>query len=204
MSPTSLIRNYRCALTLALTALLLPSCMEDGHLMLGGYTLGPTHDTRYRTIYLPIIENRAFQSGPLRGLQYSLTEALQQEIEKTTPWKVVSDRQKADTELLVTIVNTNKNIVNRNQLNEVREGNMVITAELVWRDVRTGEILSKPGTGRGAPPPKPPSPEDPIPKVLVVAQGRYLPEVGESISTALQRASKQLAVEIVSKMERPW
>jgi hypothetical protein len=191
------------AIALALVALVTPSCMEDGHLMLLGYTVGPMHDTRYRTIYLPIIENRAFQAGPLRGLEYSLTETLQQEIEKTTPWKVVRDRQKADTELLVTIVQTPKNIINRNQLNEVREGEMVIQVELVWRDLRTGEILSKPAQNRGGPPPAP-GPNDPLPKVTVVAHGRFLPELGESTSTALQRASKQLAVEIVSRMERPW
>jgi hypothetical protein len=189
---------------LAAMALATPSCMEGGHFTLGGYTFGPLHDTRYRTIFVPIVENRAFQDGPFRGLEYSLTETLQQEIEKTTPWKVVRDRQKADTELLVTIVQTPKNILNRNQLNEVREGEIVIQVELVWRDVRSGEILSKPGPGRGAPPPKPLSPEDPIPKVTAVAHGRFLPEVGESTTTAIQRASKQLAVEIVSKMEKPW
>jgi hypothetical protein len=169
-----------------------------------GYTFGPMHDLGYRTIYLPILENRAFQTGPLRDLQYDLTKAIQQEIEQTTPWKIVHDRSRADTELLGAIVATPKQVINRNPLNEVREGEIVIRVEIVWRDVRTGEILSRPGVGRGANPAADPQAADPVPRVALEARGRFIPEVGESLTTAIQRANKQLAVQIVSLMENPW
>jgi hypothetical protein len=191
-------------IALAFFALLTPSCVERGRPVVFGYTLGSLHDEKYRTIYVPIFENRVFQSGPLRGLEFDVTKAVQTEIERTSPYKVVHDRDRADTELLGTIMETPKHLINRNQLNEVREGEMVIQVEVVWRDVRTGEVLSRPGPGEGSPPAPDPSPTKPIPKVAIQARGRYLPELGESTVTALQRASKQLAVQIVSLMERPW
>jgi len=198
-------RRHRCfAVALAAAALISPSCAERGRTLLLGYTLGPIHDSRYRTIFVPIFENRAFQSGPLRGLEYSLTEEVVREIERTTPWKVVHDRQRADIELLGAIVATPKHLINRNQLNEIREGEMIITAELVWRDVRTGEVLSRPGPGQGGPASPDPSPQAPAPPVIAQARGRFLPELGESTTTALQRAGKALAVQIVSLMEPAW
>lgn len=181
------------------------SCMPRNQRALFGYTIGPLHDTQYRTIYVPIFENRAFQAGPLRDLQYDLTKAVHQEIEHSTPWKIVHDRAAADTELLGTIVATPKQIINRNQLNEVREGEIVIRVEVVWRDVRTGEILSRPGTGRGTTlPAADPNAADPVPRVAIEARGRFLPELGESITTAIQKANQQLAVQLVSLMENPW
>jgi hypothetical protein len=191
-------------IALALVALMTPSCLERGRPVIFGYTLGPMHDEKYRTIYVPIFENRAFQSGPLRGLEYDVTKAVQTEIERTTPYKVVHDRDRADTELLVTIMETPKHVINRHQLNEIREGEMVIQVEVLWREVKTGEVLSRPGPGQGSKPAPDPSCEKPVPRVAIQSRGRYLPELGESTTTALQRASKQLAVQIVSLMEKPW
>jgi hypothetical protein len=219
--------RFKSLMFVAIVALSLPACARDAHFDLLGYTVGSLHDTRYRTIYVPIFENQAFQSGPLRGLEYNLTEAVQREIEKSTPYKVVSSRERADTELLGTIIATPKQILNRNQLNEIREGQMVLYVQLIWRDVRTGEILSKQSPTEGmnsdpapditppaalgavAPPPVPLRPGQAMPPlppgaVVVTATGRFLPELGESMTTALNRASKLLAVRIVSLMEKPW
>lgn len=211
-------------LGLALLSFVPTACTRDGRFDLFGYNVGSLHDTRYRTIYVPIFENQAFQAGPLRGLEYNLTEAVQREIERSSPYKVVSSRERADTELLGTIVATPKYILNRNQLNEIREGEMELRVELVWRDVRTGEILSRqsPTEGMNSNPgpdlsqpsalggtlpatrPVPPAPLVRPGTVLVTAIGRFVPELGESQTTALDRASKLLAVRIVSLMEKPW
>ena len=204
----------RSFLGLALMALASSGCMRDGRANLFGYTIGSLHDTKYRTIYVPIVENKAFQAGPLRGLECVLTESLQKEIERTTPYKVVSDREHADTELICTIVATPKHIINRNQLNEVREAQMDVQVEVVWRDVRTCEILSRPSQPSTPAPDvlpaamQPTSPQpaaaQPMPKTVIVASGHFVPELGESATTALNRATKRLAVQIVSLMEKPW
>jgi hypothetical protein len=139
----------------------------------------------------------------LRGLENELTLAVQRQIEQVTNYKVVSYREGADTELLVTIINTPQAIFNRNQLNEVRGSEMVVQVELVWRDLNTGEILSKPALTPGALPIVM-DPNAPAPPVILTTTGRYILELGESQATALQRACKQMAVEIVSAMEKPW
>jgi hypothetical protein len=172
---------------LGMLALTLSSCTSGGHFEFLGYTTKPNYDDSIHTVYLPIFENKAFQAGPLRGLENELTEELQRQIEMKTPYKVTHDRERADTELLGKIVATPKNILNRNQLNEVREGEMVIRVEIVWKNLHTGQVLS-------APPPN----------NVLQASGRFLPELGESTTTALQQACQRMAVQIVSLMEKPW
>ena len=188
---------------LAIVTVLPFGCTSDGHVQILGYSTRPLHDERFKTIYVPVFQNRAFQSGPLRGLENELTLAVQRQIEQDTNYKLVSYRDGADTELLVTIIGTPQAIFNRNQLNEVRGSDMVVQVELVWRDLRTGEVLSKMRPGPGGLP-LPCDPNAPAPPVVLTTTGHFLPELGESQATALQRACKQMAVEIVSAMEKPW
>jgi len=184
-----------CAVLAAATS----ACRQDGQLQLLGYTTKPPYYEHIRTVYVPTFQNRAFQAGPMRGLEIQVSESVRKHIEMHTPMKVIQDRERADSELLGAIVLTPKNIINRNQLNEVREGEMVIQVELVWRDLNTGEILSRPAG------PLPPNfnPDDP-PKFIVQSTGRYLPELGETTTSALKRASDSLAYQIVQLMQKPW
>jgi hypothetical protein len=194
------VRYRILALALAITPL---GCTSDGHIEILGYTTKPLYDDRYRTIYVPVFQNRAFQSGPYRGLENELTLAVQRQIEQVTTYKVISNRDRADTELLGTIVSTREAIFNRNQLNEIRGSDVILQVELVWRDLHTGEILSKPFPAPAGVPVVI-NPNAPAPPVVLTTTGRYILELGESQSTALQRAYKQMAVEIVSAMEKPW
>ena len=123
-----------------IVCLCLASCESGGHFSVLGYTTKPNYDPCIKTVYVPIFENKTFR----RGLEFDLTRAVIKEIEWKTPFKVVSDRTKADTELTCTIAAYNKNILNRNQLNETRESEMVLTVAVVWKDLRSGEILSQP------------------------------------------------------------
>jgi hypothetical protein len=174
-------------LNFALLAITLSSCAKGRDFTILGYTTKPNYDERFHTVYVPIFENKAFQAGPLKGLEYQLTETVQKQIEANSTFKVVHHREDADTELLGRIVATPKNILNRNQLNEVREAEYVIRIEVAWKNVQTGEFLS----------PAPPG-------NVLVSTGRMVPELGESTSTALQRACQSLAIQIATMMEKPW
>jgi hypothetical protein len=189
-----------CApLLLAAAALLLPSCTWDGQLCVLGYTTRPNYDPGIRTIRVPIFKNYTF----IRGLEFDLTQAVIREIEARTPFKVVSAECPADTELTGTITIVNKLVINRSQLNEIREAQTTVGVEIVWRDLRTGEILSqpRPRSDPDAPPPPPAGPAKPL---LVQSLGSYIPELGGSTTTSLQQNVNRLAVQIVSKMEAPW
>jgi hypothetical protein len=193
-------------------AMVLPSCGWDGHFTAFGYTTRPNYDPNIRTVYVPMFANKTFW----RGLEFELTEAVVREIQAKTPYRVESNPDCADTELIGTVVNYNKNILNRNQLNEVREAETVLAVEVIWRDRRTGEILSRPvqagvpsaGTpffSADVPPVPPPGLiAPPPPPVLVQSVGGFIPELGSSISSARKENVDRLAVQIVSLMERPW
>jgi hypothetical protein len=181
---------------------LLPSC---GHFSILGYTTCPNYDTTIHTVYVPIFKNNTFR----RGLEFELTRAVIREIEAKTPYKVVSDAGRADTELAGTIIFLNKTVINRTQLNEVREAQTILAAEISWRNLKTGEILTKPRPAPGAPVPPPPvvapgAPLPPPPTVLVQSIGGFIPEVGQSITTAEKENVDRLAIQIVSMMEAPW
>ncbi len=203
------MRNRRlCFLLLATVALTLPACTGDGNFTILGYTTRPNYDETIRTVYVPIFENRTVY----RGLEFYLTRAVIREVEAKTPFKVVASEAEADTQLKGTIVNFRKLVVNANQQNEIREAEGTISVELVWRDLRAGnrgQVLSQPappppvlGLPPGAAPPPPP--EVPVQPVLVQGNANFIPEVGGSLTSAQIQAMDQLAIRIVSMMEKPW
>jgi hypothetical protein len=185
---------------------LLPGCESGGNFTILGYSTAPNYATNLHTVRVPIFKNTTMR----RGVEFDLTRAVIREIEAKTPYKVVGDGCPADSELSGKIVALNKNVINRTQLNEIREAETGLAVEVVWRDLRTGEILSKPKPGPGAPPPAPPVPdpitgkEPPAPTVTVSSTGDFIPELGQSITTAEQQNVDRLAIQIVSMMEKPW
>lgn len=219
-------------IVLAASALLLPSCEWDGNFTVLGYTTKPQYPSNIHTVYVPIFKNLTLW----RGLEFDLTRAVIREIESKTPYKVVSNPDCADTELKGTIVSLNKNVINRNQLNEIREAETTLAVEITWKDLHTQEILSRPRppglantsipggpspSGLPGPvlpnsplnPTRPPEyvpPGTPIPTpatpppVLVQSIASFIPELGQSITTAQQTNVNRLAIQIVSMMESPW
>jgi hypothetical protein len=197
-------RRFCAILCTAPVAFALPACESGGHFTLFGYTTQPNYDTSIKTVRVPIFQNTTFY----RGLEFDLTRAVIKAIERDTPYKVVNGECNADTELTGKIIIFTKNILNRNQLNEVREAETNLAVEVVWKDLRTGEFLSNPRRGPApeAPPPalgEPPPPTKAAP-VQVFSLGHFIPEVGQSLTTAQQENVNHLAVQIVSMMEKPW
>lgn len=182
----------------ALLAITLCSC-ADGHFTLLGYSTKPNYDPGIRTVRVPIFKNLTFR----QGVEFELTQAVVREIEAKTPFKVVSANCPADTELTGTIVMMNKAILNRTQLNEVRDAETVLTVQIIWKDLRTGEVLSQPKSAQPAPGPLGAPPCPPVP-VLVHSTAEFIPELGESIASAQKKNVDRLAVQIVSMMEKPW
>ena len=210
---------------LATAPLHAAGCQSQGFSLFGYRAgAGALYDPNIRTVYVPLFNNRAFQTTPYRRMEVDITEAVIREIGKTTTFTVTSDYERADTELLGNLVAIQKNILNRDQQNQVREGEVVVWVDVVWRDLRDGTILSnprqRPTPGRTVPNPQldtrpipfdpnaPPPPdlkelEKPTP-IRIVASGRYLQELGETNASAATRIENQVAVQIVSMMEKRW
>jgi hypothetical protein len=237
------IRRALAALTAAI-ALMVPACASDMHLDLLGYTTRPRYDTSFRTVRIPMVKNRSnFTVTPVVGQEMDLHRALVREMALRTPYRVCHGE--ADTELSVTIRSITKGIINYTQQNNLREAELRVEAEVVWRDLRTGKALTRssprpgdqpeseerqplldegvstlpPGSRPVTTPSRPSTPataradEEPLTDpsarrqvvpVIVRASGHYRPELGESITTAQQRAFEQLAVQITQILENPW
>jgi hypothetical protein len=206
---TALWHWFRCWPLLATVC--LSSCASDGQIDIPylGYTTRPNYDTRIHTVYVPMFENRTYRDNSRDGLEQELTLALVQAIEAVTPYKVVGPNAQADTELKGVILTYNKLLLNRNQLNEVREAETDLTVELTWKDLRTGEILSQIKPRLEV---LPPTLDSPLPPVVapvarpvpVNSQAGFIPELGESMRSARKKNVDRMAVQIVSMMEKPW
>src|SRR5262245_27900997 len=192
-------------------------CSSDGHFSVLGYSTAPNYDPEIRTVYVPIFKSKILETGPYRGIEFTLTRAVVDAIESKTPMKVLSDPDGADTELQGSIIRLDKLLMNRTPFNEVRELQLYLAVEIVWHDLRPGnegKILTNPRRRDDsmppldyafdpASPPLPPGPEKPRP-VTITAAGRGIPELGETSTTAMNMAIDRMAVKIVSAMEKSW
>jgi hypothetical protein len=218
MTPRERLLTRRSALAALFGGAAAAGCAHDGHLGIFGYTTAPNYDPEIRTVYVPVFRTKVFSTTPYRDMEMTLTRKVQDAIEWKTPMKVLSDKDGADTELQGTVVAMSKVLTNRTSFNEVRELALYISCEIVWFDLRPGhegKILTNPrqrdlavppiGGFQFDPdnPPQPPKPDTPRP-VVISANGRAMPEVGETSTTALNMCLDRLSVKIVSAMEQPW
>jgi len=144
-----------------------------------------------------------------------VTRAIVRELNTRPGMRVVSSPDRADTELVGSIVRIDKLIYNRNPQNMWRDGDIQITVQVMWKDLRTGQVLTN--RGNVPPPPAEIQPFDPslpqtpaaclpvVPQpVFITAVGRVVPELGETNTTGTQLAIDKLARQIVNMMEAPW
>lgn len=145
-----------------------------------GYTHKTVFPTDVRSVQVSMFENRTFY----RGLEFDLTEALIKEIELRTPYKAVSN-DAADTTLKGTIINVKQVVASRRRSGGLpQEMELQVTVDFIWRNQRTGKII----TDRQG---------------LMVA-GRYLPALGETLSAGEHETAQKLATQIVSAMAEQW
>jgi hypothetical protein len=148
-------------LALAGMGLAVPACTwndwfawNGGKPVLFGYGTAPNYDKRFKTVRIKIFKNPTFWSVvPVPGMEMELTLALVREIEQKTPYKIVAGD--ADTEISGSIKSFTKMALNYTQQNETREIETTLTVDVVWKDLRTGQLLTSPATGRAVdlPPP---------------------------------------------------
>jgi hypothetical protein len=140
-----------------------------------------------RTVYVPMFESNSFR----RNLGERLTEAVQKEIERRTPFKVVSTPD-ADSVLTGRIMTETKGVSVEAPTDEPRELTYYFTMQVSWVDKNGADVQSMQ--------PLPLSPE----MTMLFNTSMFYPEIGQSISTAEQDAISRLARQIVGMMEAPW
>ncbi len=143
----------------------------------GSYHVGPNElfPPGIRTVYVPLFESDSYR----RNLGLWLTEAVVKQIESQTPFKVVPSPT-ADSVLTGRILLDRKQTVAENANDEPRLIGHSIAAVVSWY-ARDGRLLYQRRFDLGA---------------------EFLPESGQSLTTAQQEVLERIAREIAGRMER--
>lgn len=173
--------NVGVLLGLCLCALMSSGC--------AGYRFGSQtlYNPNIRTIYVPIVRNESWR----HDINTQLTEALVKAIEQHTPYKVVGNPN-ADSTLACRITSTQKRTLTETDTDEPRVVEGMTNVILTWTD-RQGNSLF---TNRFLP--------DGALDYRFTATNDFVPEGGQSFSTAQQRAMERMAEQIVQHMELRW
>ncbi|MCX5655951.1 MAG: LPS assembly lipoprotein LptE [Planctomycetota bacterium] len=146
-----------------------------------GYSSEPLHRTDVRTVAVDIFGNKSFR----REMEFGLARALVKTIEMRTPYKVVHDPKRADSEIRGEIFAFTAPVLTESvRTDSPMEVEVTIMAWFEWKDLRTGEILRHCEEISGA--------------------GSYAVALGETQDSATEDAIQRLARRIVEFMEKPW
>ncbi len=155
-------------------------CLMTLNLAGCGYSHGHLYRDDVGSVRVPIFKNKTFT----RGVEFGLTEAVIKELMGQTPYRVTSGQQ-ADTLLEVTIVRAKAINRSRNDLGLSEAVAVSLVIDLVWRDLRNGQVLvERKGLTRES-------------EFLVSRRG------GERYQTGEHATVQKLAVDIVSQL-RKW
>lgn len=147
-----------------------------------GYSFSAPFSNEIKTVYVPVFRSISFR----RDVNLQLTELVQKEIERRTPYKVVGTREEADTILDGTVNFADKNIVVENPFNYPRQLQAQLSCAVSWYH-------------------NPPTEEELDRGPMTVAENvNFVPEIGETSETAFYRANQWLAKQVVDAMEQPW
>jgi hypothetical protein len=162
-----------CLLSSVICFLTLAGC--------AGYSNTSVYPKNVSTVYVEMFDNQSFR----RGIEYELTDALAKRIESQTPYKIVSNRDKADTVISGQIVQVKESVLTtERQIGRPLEKNIELRAIVSWKNLRTGELL--------------------IDNKTASASASYSEWQSQSFAYGSTLAANSLAVRIVELMESKW
>lgn len=174
MKPT-----YRAVVLLASIAagwLGLCSCSQ-----IGGYSNESLFPEDFSSVCLEMFDNQTFR----RGVEYKLSDALSKRIETDTPYKIVSDRDRADTVMSGRITSISELVLTpERQTGRALEKEVQVEAIVSWKNLATGELL--------------------IDNQLVAVSASYSEFMMQDFGYASAYAANKLAQNIVELMEKKW
>jgi hypothetical protein len=147
----------------------------------GGYTNASLFPSDIATVYLEMFDNRSFR----RGVEYTLTDALAKRIEALTPYKIVSDRDRADSIVSGQLVAIGEGLLTiERDTGRAMEKEVLLTAVVNWKNLRTGRLM--------------------LNNQNVTATASFSEFQSQDFTYASAVAANKLAMNIVQLMENPW
>jgi hypothetical protein len=147
----------------------------------GGYTNQSLYTNDVKSVFVEMFDNATFQ----RDLEYDLTDAIAKRIDSETPYRIVSNRNRADTVLSgkITAINNSALTIER-ETGRALENQAEVTAVFSWKNLKTGEYL--------------------LENVSVSATAGYSYFQEQGFEYASKAAANKLGERIVEQMQAKW
>jgi hypothetical protein len=159
-------------------ALCLGLCGCDG---MAGYSNESLFPDDVSSVCLEMFDNQSFR----RGIEYELSDALAKRIEVDTPYKIVSDSDRADTVMSGQIVSIGELALSIDpEIGTILEKEVEVRAVVNWKNLKTGQLM--------------------MDHLSVSASASYSTYQQKDFKYASTLAANNLARKIVELMERKW
>jgi hypothetical protein len=133
------------------------------------------------SVCLEMFDNTSFR----RGVEYKLSDALAKRIEAATPYKIISNKDRADSVISGQIVQVGELVLSvERETGLPLEKELLLKAVVNWKNLKTGRLL--------------------INNKSVTSQATYSTYQNQDFSYASALAANNLARRIVELMEREW
>jgi hypothetical protein len=146
----------------------------------GNYQWRSLYREDVKTVAVPIFQNKDYT----RGVEFSLTKAVINQMEAHTPYKVVP-RERADTILEGEITSVKRSTISKDSRTAVpQEQLFIVTVDFTWKDLKTGRIL--------------------VERRNFEQTTTYYPTLGEGQFVGNQQSVEKLAMAIVQELQANW
>lgn len=148
---------------------------------LEGYSNDWIYPKGVTTVYVEMFDTGDFR----RGYEYILTDAICKRIEAQTPYKIVSDMDRADTVLSGQLAAVSASVLATDRYTSApieNEANVIVTVS--WKNLRTGELL--------------------INNEKTYAFASYSTLLGQDFDYGAKVAVNRAAQKVVELMEESW
>ncbi len=159
------------------------SCLlfSGGCKCLDGYSNESLHRQDITSVYVEMFDNKTFE----RGIEYELTDALAKRIEAETPYKIITNRNRADTVISGHITSFDTSVLSVEQESgRALEKQVVLKVQVSWKNLKTGALL--------------------IDEREVQASASYSEWQNQGVSYATSLTANKLARKITELMEKQW
>ena len=173
--------RFRGAGSICLAAAICVGAIGCGRGGLSGYNNGWLYPDDVDSVYVEMFDSGSFR----RGHEYTLTDAICKRIEAETPYKIVSDRDFADTVLSGQISSIGSGVLAMDRetgLPLEREVQLNVTVS--WKNMKTGELL--------------------INNEMVTASSTFSSQLGQDFEYSAAVAANRAAERVVELMEEKW
>jgi len=145
-----------------------------------GYRNSWVYPENVKTVYVEMFDTTGFR----RGYEYKLTDAVCKLIESRTPYKIVSNRERADTVLGGKLSIGVGVLAGDPYTGRALEKESMVSVRVNWKDLKTGEML--------------------VDNEQVYASSSFSPPMGQTVDYSIDRSVNEVAQKVVEQMQIAW